>query len=213
MQYDLLPGEAERIAEARNSFSGNLLTDRQFDDFMAATGMMKRRIEEAGSFIDPLRDLSNAIARNERYITPDKADTIIRDLFKIRYGMTMNNMLEGLIETENKLFDSEGKPSLEALPDIHYAVEKVSNLVQNGTKMTFHRALSEEAASLASDLGITHFGAKSLIAESVQSTDGRTLSEWGKELDETYYRPQIEAEKKQRATKVTRRRSYRASYS
>lgn len=213
MEIDTRPGEAERIAAARNSFSGNLLTDRQFNDFIAVTGMIKGRIEEAGTFIDPLGDLANAIARNERYITPDKADTIIRDLFKVRFGMTMNKMLEGLIDTENKLFDSEGKPSLEALPDIHYAVEKVGDLVQNGTKMTFHRALSEKAASLANDLGITHFGAKSLMAESFQNTEGRPLSEWGKELDETYYRPQIDAEKKQRTSTKSVRRTRRPSYS
>ncbi|MEO0383208.1 MAG: hypothetical protein AAF234_06590 [Pseudomonadota bacterium] len=213
MQYDLMPDDAERIAEARNSFSGNLLTDRQFDDFMAATGMMRRRIEEAGSFIEPLNDLANAIARNERYITPAKADTIIRDLFKIRNnGVTMNALLEGLLDREEALLGRENNPAEAELQKAYQSAKAAGLRVQNGTKITFHRALSEEAASLASDLGITHFGAKSLMAESFENTEGRTLSEWGKELDEKHYRPQIDALKKQRSSSRSRRRTHRPSY-
>jgi len=50
--------------------------------------------------------------------------------------------------------------------------------------------------------------AKTLMKESFNSVEGRDLYEWGKEQEEKYYRPQIEAEKQQRKTERTQTRQH-----
>lgn len=206
------PEEGRRIAEARMSFSGNLLTDRQFYDVIAITGILERRISETGMFKDCLNDFTNALARTELF-DPMKADTIVRDLFKLRFGMTLNAMRKGFMETEDALFDRRKNPAEAELQKAYQAAVETGQLVEQGTKMTFHRALSHEAALLAHDLGITHNGAKKLMAESFKEIEGRELRDWGKELDEKYYRPQIAAEKKQRSASKPQSRKQQPSYS
>ncbi len=213
MDNDLMADDAKAIAKARNSFAGNLQTDRLFDDFIAVTGMLRRRIEEGGTFIDPLNDLSNAIARNERHINPAKSDTIIRDLFKARFGMTMNKMREDLIAREQALFDRQDNPATAERQKAYQAAVSAGELVQHGTKMTFNRAFASEAAPLAKELGITHIAAKKFIAQSFQEVESRDFFEWGKALDEKYYRPQIEAEKRQRTASRSQAHSQLPSYS
>ena len=96
------PDEMKRIGEARESFSGRLLSERQFEDAMAITGIIERRIKETGTFKDCLGDFSNALARTERFDIM-KADSTLRDLFKIRTGVTMNQMRESLDGTGAKI--------------------------------------------------------------------------------------------------------------
>lgn len=206
------PEVGRRVAEGRESFSGRLLTDRQYNDFVALVGIIYRRIEETGSFNDPLTDYTNAVARSERF-GPVKADTIVRDLFKIVTGNTMNEMREGFLEREKALFDREKNPAEEERRKAYQAGVAAARMVETGNKITFFRALNFEAVELAKDLNITHVGARKLINESFEEIEGRSLSDWGKELDEKYYRPQIEAEKKQRAAEKSQPRKQQPSYS
>ena len=207
------PEEAKRVAEGRDSFSGRLLTDRQYSDFIAVVGIIRRRIEETGSFYEPLNDYCNALARSERF-NAAKADTIMRDLFKIvNDGTTMNEMREGFQEREKALFDREKNPAEEERRKAYQAGVAAARMVETGNKITFHRALNFEAVELARDLDITHVGARKLINESFEEIEGRNLTDWGKELDEKYYRPQIEAEKKQRAAEKSQSRKQQPSYS
>ncbi len=195
------PDEMKRIGEARESFSGRLLSERQFGDAMAITGIIERRIKETGAFKDCLNDFANAYARTERFDIM-KADSTLRDLFKTRTGVTMNQMREALTENEQKLFDSE-KGLVKGLAKakkqkVTRAVNEVGKMVEEGNKMTFHRAYAHQAGELAIELNVTDTGAKKLMAETFKDTEGRELREWGKELDEKYFRPQIDAEQKQR---------------
>ena len=50
MNYFYNPKEQERMLEARESFSGRLLTDAQFDEAMALTGIIEREIRKNGAF-------------------------------------------------------------------------------------------------------------------------------------------------------------------
>ena len=97
MNYFYNPKEQERMLEARESFSGRLLTDAQFDEAMALTGIIEREIKKNGAFKEKLGDYAHAFSRTEHFVSA-KAETVVRDLFKARTGMTMNQMREELME-------------------------------------------------------------------------------------------------------------------
>ena len=206
------PKEMERISKGRESFNGRLLSQRQFEDAMAITGVIERRIKETGKFKDCQNDFSNAYARTERFDAM-KANSIIRDLFKIRTGVTMNQMREALMEREKALFDREKNPAALEKQKAYMAANEVGKMIKEGDKISFHRAFAYEAAQLATELNITDVGAKKLINESFKETEKREFREWGKELDDKFYRPQIEAEKHQRQQQKTDSRSRQPSYS
>lgn len=206
------PEEMKRIGDARESFSGRLLTDRRFEDAIAITGIVERRIKEAGVFKDCLGDFSNAMARSERFDIM-KADTILRDLFKIRTGVTMNQMRETLMENEQKLFDRENNPAEAQRQKAYMAANAIGKMVEEGTKMTFGRARAYEASQLATELNISDIGAEKFIGEVFKETENAEFSDWGKELDDKFYRPQIDAEKQQRREEKTYSRSRQPSES
>lgn len=156
--------ENDRVAMARESFSGRLLTDRQFDEAMTITGIIEAEIQHSGSFKDKLGDYAFAFARTEKF-DATKAETIIRDLFKERTGQTMNQMREDYAKREEAITDN-------------------------------HRA---QARQLAEEIGVTDACAKRLMREEFKAAENAELFDWGKELDERFYRPQIEAEKAERA--------------
>ena len=204
------PDEMKRIGESRESFSGRLLSERQFEDTTAIVGIVKRRIQEIGKFKDCLNDFANALARTERFDIM-KADSIIRDQFKIITGVTMNQMREALMENEKKLFDRENNPAEAERQKAYMAANSIGKMVEEGNKITFNRAYAYEASQLATELNITDIGAKKFIAETFEETENTKLHEWGKELDEKYYRPQIESEKQQRKQGNTYSRSRQPS--
>ena len=206
------PDEMKRIGEARESFSGILQTERQFQDTTAIVGIVKRRIQETGKFKDCQNDFANALARTERFDIM-KADSIIRDQFKIITGVTMNQMREALMENEQKLFDRENNPAKAERQKAYMAANETGRMVKEGTKMTFNRAFAHQAAQLANELNITDVGAKKFIDEVFVETENQPFREYGKELDEKYYRPQIEAEKQQRKQEKSYSRSPQPSHS
>lgn len=184
------PKEAERVAQARESFAGRLLTDTQFDEAMAVTGIVESEIYKSGKFKEKLGDYAHAFSRTEKFDAM-KAESTLRDLFKARTGQSMNQLREELMDRENALDDTIN----EQVKDI---TREIGPMIKNGTKITFHRAYEAQAGVLASDLGITNAGAKRLMTETFRQEAGSELYEWGKDLEEKYYRPQIEAEKKAR---------------
>jgi len=190
MNYFYDQKENERVAEARESFSGRLLNNAQFYEVMAITGIIEREILTRGVFKEKLRDYAYAFARTEN-IEPVRAETIIRDLFKIRTGRTMNQMREDLAEREEKL------PAKAKTLALEYA-NAVGSMIEQGTKINFSRAYAHQAQAMASELGITDAGAKRLMTEEFKAANNHDLYDWGKEMEEKFYRPQIEAEKQQR---------------
>lgn len=204
--------ERDRILQARESFSGRLLTDSQFDEAMAITSIMEREIHKSGAFKQKLGDYAYAYARTEK-LDAMKAKEGIRDLFKIRTGQTMNTMREAMMKREAELFSQDGQPSINGngretnkarqpqLSDdgklrAYRAATELGQMIENGDKMSFFRAYSHQAAELAKDFGITESGAKKLMKQQFHEFEGRDLYQWGKDLEEQYYRPQIEAGRK-----------------
>lgn len=190
MNYFYDPKENERVASARESFSGRLLTDGQFDEAMAVTGIIEREIMRSGAFKEKLGDYAYAFARTENFDAM-KAETILRDLFKARTGRSMNQMREELAEREEKL------PKQERSLAIDYA-RAVGSMIRDGDKINFNRAFAHQASQLAGELRITDAGAKRLMKEEFAAKEDRDLYAWGKELEGQFYKPQIEAEKQDR---------------
>jgi len=177
-------------AQARESFSGRLLTDTQFSEAIAITGILEREIKKSGTFKEKLGDYAHAFARTEKFDAM-KAETTLRDLFRERTGQTMNEMREQFMEREKNLDTVD--PAL-----VKDMTRDIGPMIKDGDKMSFHRAYDSKAGELAGELGITNNGAKKLMTETFRQEAGSELYDWGKGLEEKYYRPQIEAEKQQR---------------
>lgn len=186
--YD--PKESERVAQARESYSGRLLTDNQFQEAIAITGILEAEIRKSGTFKEKLGDYSHAFSRTEKFDAM-KAETTLRDLFKARTGQSMNELREHLIDQEERL--PEG-----AQEQAKQATREILGMIKDGNKMPFYRAYDHQAAALADGLGITNNSAKRLMTDTFRTEADGELYDWGKDLEEKYYRPQIEAEKQER---------------
>lgn len=186
--YD--PKEMERVKSARESFSGRLLSDPQFEEAMTITGIIEKEIQKTGRFKEKLGDYAFAFARTEKFET-HKAEVAIRDLFKERTGMSMNDMRELLVKREETLSDTQKRSAFTA-------ALQVGKMIEEGNKISFHRAFSHEARALGSDLNITDLGAKRLMTQQFEAVNGEKFYDWGKEQEKKFYTPQIEAEKQAR---------------
>ncbi|MEL6502835.1 MAG: hypothetical protein AAFQ10_00135 [Pseudomonadota bacterium] len=203
MNHHYNPDEADRVAQARESFSGRLLTDSQFDEAMSITGIIEAEIRKSGVFRDKLSDYAHAFARTERFDAM-RAESTLRDLFKARTGQTMNALREDLLDRESALDGAETEQA-------KAVTREIGTLIKDGDKMPFHRAYEYQAGVLAEDLGITNAGAKRIMTEVFREEAGSELYDWGKDLEEKHYRPQIEAEKQEREERAQSRSSSRSS--
>ena len=116
---------------------------------------------------------------------------IIRDLFKERTGLSMNELRESFQQREENLTQEQRQA---AFP---YAKE-VGTMIENGNKISFSRAFSHQAKDYATKLNITDLGAKRIMSEQFEAVQGEKLYDWGKAKEKEFYRPQIEAEKQTR---------------
>lgn len=178
------------MEQARESFSGRLLTNRQFDEAIGLTRIIEAEIHKTGAFKEKLGDYAHALARTERFDAV-KAETILRDLFKERTGQTMNQIREGLVEAQEKLTDEQRQGGYQ------YAAG-IGEVMENGVKVSFNRAVAQQSQAMAADLGITDNAARSIMAEEFEAVESQSLWDWGKQLDEEIYRPQIDAERQDR---------------
>ncbi|MCB2012815.1 MAG: hypothetical protein KDF64_19860 [Geminicoccaceae bacterium] len=185
--------------EARQSFTGKSLTDGQFEESWALAGVMERGIKTNGTFHEKLTDYAHAFARSEKF-DAIKGETIIRDIFKARYGETMNRMREGLMKRE-----AEVRESGHNLAFNH--ARNVEHLIQNGETMPFYKAYDRESAEFAQTLGITQAGAKSMMQEAYRAVEKRELYDVGKALEDKFHRPRMEAEKAAREAARDRSRT------
>jgi hypothetical protein len=163
MYYD--PKEKDRVAEARESFSGRLLTDPQFDEAMAIAGILESEIKKSGTFKEKLADYANAFARTEKFDVM-KAETTLRDLFKARTGQSMNQLRETLVAKEDNLPEQVDDRAKQVTREIR-------DMIKDGNKMPFHRAYDHHAGVLANEFGITNAGAKRVMTEAFrENADG-----------------------------------------
>lgn len=180
----------DRVAEARQSFTGKSLTDSQFAESWSLAGVMARTIRASGSFHEKLTDYAHAFARSERFDAV-KGETIIRDIFKARYGLTMNQMREGFLQRETEVKDSAREQAL-------VQARSIGKRIAEGETMPFYRAYDQASGKLAEDLGITQAAAKTLMKDAYREVEGKELYETGKALEDQHHRPRVEAEQAKR---------------
>ncbi len=181
--------------EARQSFTGKALTQSQFEESMDIAAILERQIRKSGSFKEKLGDYAYAFSRSEKFDVM-KAETIIRDQFKARYGQTMNQMRKGLQENENNL-------DAHAVSKVILHARDIGRLIKEGNTMPFYRAYDDRAVQLAGELKVTESSAKTLMQEAFRMQEGRELYEWGKEVEKKFHTPKVEAEKQQRESQKT----------
>ena len=182
------------VTKTRESFSARLLTDPQFEEFASICGILHREIHRSGSFIEKLETYAFAVSRTEKGINAAKADTILRDIFKGLFGQSLDQLRKQLLKTEEELDEEQASIGL----DFAYATLQQ---IEDGDKIPFYRAYAEQASLMATELGVTDVFAKKLIAEQFESAEAREFYEEGKQFEDKFYRPQIEAEKRKRDTR------------
>ena len=182
------------VTKTRESFSARLLTDPQFEEFASICGILHREIHRSGSFIEKLETYAFAVSRIEKGINAAKADTILRDIFKGLFGQSLDQLRKQLLKTQEELDEEQVSVGL----DFAYATLQQ---IEDGDKMPFYRAYAEQAALMATELGITDVFAKKLMGEQFEAAEARKFYEEGKQFEDKFYRPQIEAEKRNRESR------------
>lgn len=198
MNDAITQSDREGIRKARESFSGQNLTEFQADIVAGITGILDRHIHKTGSFKEPLRGFANEFARYEKFDTM-KADTIIRDFYAARYGRTMNATRTALLENEKSLPETAREQALQA-------ARQTLDGISQGENEPFYKTYDREGCVLARSLNISENGAKHLMTESYRAVEGRELYETGKALEEKYHRPKIEAARQTREQERAQRR-------
>jgi len=171
--------------EARTGFTGKTLTHSQFDEAWAVVDIMKRNIEKTGSFVKKLADYSYTFSRDEQF-DQLRGETILRDLFKDRYDMSMNQMREGLMEREKNLPENARSVAREA-------AYQTLDLIRDGETQPFYRAYDTAGFGVTEVLHITESKAKELMKDTFYESEGRDLYEVGKEVEKEFHEPAREA--------------------
>lgn len=187
MTKDNLDHDA-RVKAARESFSGRTLTESQFQNAWAISGIVAQEIQKTGSFRDTLTDYAHAFARSERFDAL-RGEAIVRDVYQGRYGQTMNQTREGLMANEK---------ALNLTDDIQARVlgsaNKVLDLIKEGQTQPYYQAHDQAASDLSEGLNITQSRAKDLMADAFEKAHPNSLYETAKETEEAYHKPVREAE-------------------
>lgn len=183
--------------DARECFSARLLTDAQYFECKSVARIIEREILYSGTFKEKLGDYAYALARSQKFDVA-KAETILRDVFKASTGQSMNQMRESLAKGLEAIDDDHRQQAYQSACDI-------GDLMENGDKLSFNRAFATQAQNFAREFGITDIAAKRIMSDEFNKAEDSKLYDWGKELDEQFFRPQIEAEKQQRETSASRK--------
>jgi len=190
--------DRDGIRKARESFTGQNLTESQTDIVAGLTGIIDRHIQKTGSFREPLTDYAHAFARSEKFDAM-KGEMIIRDFYTARYGRTMNATREALLENEKILPETAREQALQS-------ARQTLDAISQGETEPFYKTYDREGSGLARSLNITERGAKNLMTENYRTVEGRELYETGKALEEKYHRPKIEAARQEREQVRAQRR-------
>lgn len=173
-----------RKAEVRASPAGARLTASQFDESWALSGILAREIHKSRTFRDKLSDYAHAFARTERFDAL-RGEEIIRDVFKARFGQTMNQMREGLQTRESTIGETIAE---DALRHAHSVFE----FIRQGETMPFYRAYDQAALNMAEEHGISEAGAKDMMKDAFAFHRNRELYDAAKETEKLYYKPERE---------------------
>ncbi len=184
---------------ARNSYTGQRLTDSEFETAWNITGIIRRELEKSGSFIEPLTDYARTFA-GRNAVDASKQEMILRDMYAARYGETLNKTREALLERDARVREVGQDRAL------HHA-RTIEGMIKDGPTMPFYQALDKAAIAMARKHQITESGAKSMMKESFEAAEGKPLYDHGKDVEARYHAPVRKAE---RATRQAERGSQRS---
>jgi len=198
------PIDTGMIAETRNSYSARLLTDPQFEEFTSLCIMLNREIHRSGSFIEKLGIYSFAVSLTEKGISTSRADTIIRDLFKGLFGQMLDGLRQSLLKNEEALDEEAIAMGFPYAMEVLQMIEGNEDEGHGVSSVPFHRAYSHQAALMATQLSITDAAVKKIISEQLEKLEGRAFYEKGKQYEDKYFQPQIQAEKRHREARKSK---------
>ena len=188
------PLDAEAVSNTRNGFNTNYLTDPQYEMFVSICVMLNREIHRNCTFNELLEHMIFLASKTERYINHKTAEAIIRDVFRGVFGKTMDQLRTSLDKSFEELSDDQ--------KSLGYQFAKATlAMIEEGDKIPFHRAWAHQAAILATELNIADIHAKQLMSEQFEAAEEGNFYEVGKQIEDKFYRPQIEAEKRERKAK------------
>lgn len=182
--------EKMRLYEVRNGPTGKTLTNSQLSEGWAIAEIMSDSINKTGRFAEKLSDFAHAYSRTEKF-DQMRAEVIIRDLFKERYGQTMNQQREKLMEREANLPDSAQSEALNQ-------ARRIEDIIKKDETKPFYRALDHTGYTLAEHLGITETGAKELMRDAYREAESRELYDDGKAWEKEFHLPARTAERANR---------------
>jgi len=165
----------------RQGPAGRNLTDSQFEEGWAVAGIIARENVKTGAFREKLSDYAHAFARTQRFDAL-KAEEIIRDIFKARYGQTMNEFRESLLSRETEIEPTIGGEALRR-------AQSIPERIREAPTMPFYLAYDEAAVAFASEYGITESCAKNMMKAAFMANEARELYEAGKEAESLYHKP------------------------
>lgn len=188
--------ETDPRKNARESYSARGLTEGQFEESYAIAGIIERGIRKTGSFHEKLTDYSHAFARTEQFDT-SKAESIVRDVFKGRFGETPNALRERLLDRENQVRDTH---EAEALTH----ARQIEPMIREGDTMPWYMAQDRAARKMSDQLGITEKGAKEMMKDAFEKSEGVPLYDHSKRVEDEYHKPRVEERKAWRERSVAR---------
>lgn len=192
-----------RLMDARMSETGDKMTDAQFDEVWAMTGIMDRTIRSTGVFAEKLTDMAHAYARTQKFGAP-QAETIIRDIYEARYDQTMNDRRKALVEAEEKLPQAARNRALDQARDLR-------TMISDGETMPLYRAIDIQANDIADRYAISEAGAKRLMASMYQQAEGRSLYDDMKAVEAEHHAPKMRKDRAQRQSRADGGKSYARS--
>ncbi|MEM7210774.1 MAG: hypothetical protein AAF479_02610 [Pseudomonadota bacterium] len=192
------PAESPMQA-ARETFSGKGLTESQFQEAWAITAILNTKIHATGSFRDTLTDYAHAYARDQRFDSL-RGETLLRDVYKGRFGETMNQTRETLAASAENLPETARERALTCAMGI-------SELIQAPPTQPFYKAYDRAATTLATEFKITQRAANTLLTETYHAKVHRDLAADCKEVERLYYKPARDAEQGRDAQTQTQTRS------
>lgn len=194
----------DRLAAARESFSGKTMTETQLVEAVAIADILHAEIKDSGSFIEKLTDYSHAFARNGKFDAM-RSEKMIRDAYSATRGQSMNQTREALMANEEKLRET-GDPA------ILLHADSVLQIIENGSTQPFYKAYDQAAVALSDTLSITQTGAKAMMKDAFAVKHGADLYERGKAAEEAYHKPVREAEIAARKAEKLQTQSQSRSY-
>lgn len=187
----MLNTDQARFMEVRTGPAGHTLSEHQFRKAYAYAETMESEIQRTGSFIEPLSDHGHLLARGERFDALG-GEAMIRDVYKARYGVSMNQRREALLANEQAL----GPEARQRAFEDACAMEAQ---IRDGETMPYYRASDQASVGLARDLEITERGALNLMKTVYAERTGRDLYEDGKSWEASYHAPVRDAARQERA--------------